>query len=114
MGKSRAMPQAYANGIGREEGETMKELIKKQRVLTRKGYQRRDPEQAYAKELGIKLRKLKALGGEHKLRSLSPEARSILLAPQNYGNSRTVVQGGLKARNMFTRIPGRLSQAAVK
>lgn len=98
--------------IGREEGETMKEL--KQRVLTRKGYQRRDPEQAYANELGIKLRKLKALGGENRLRSLSPEVRSILLAPQNYGNSRTVVQGGLKSRNMFTRIPGRLSQAAVK
>jgi hypothetical protein len=81
------------------------------RVLTRKGYQRRDPEHAYADELGIRLRKLKALGGEHKLRSLSPEVRSILLAPQNYGNSQAVVRGGLAARNMFSRIPGRLSQA---
>lgn len=90
----------------------MNESNKKQRVLTRKGYQRRDPEQAYAKELGIKLRKLKSLGGEHRLRSMSPEARSIILAPHRYGNSRTVGCGGLEARNMFSRVPGRLSQAS--
>lgn len=71
-------------------------------------------EGAYARELGIKLRKLRSLGGEVKLRSLTPEALAILLAPQNYGSSRTVGDGGMKARGMFTRIPGRLSQAAVK
>lgn len=63
---------------------------------------------AYALELGISLRKLRALGGEQKLRAMSTEARGVLLGPQNYGNSQTIMQGGLKARGMMPRTKGYL------
>lgn len=64
------------------------------------------PESLYARSLGIRVRQLRTLGGEAYLRSLSDEARAVLLAPNRYGYSRTVGDGGMKARGMFTRVPG--------
>jgi hypothetical protein len=37
---------------------------------------------------------------------MTPDARSVILKPMVYGNSQTVMDGGMKARGMFTRVPG--------
>jgi len=64
----------------------------------------RSEDAAYARELGITSRSsgrvVQRLGGAEKLRSLSPEARAVLLLPLGYGNSKAVHKGGLLARGM--------------
>jgi hypothetical protein len=59
------------------------------------------PEGAYARKLGITTRKLRALGGAAKLQALDPDTLAVLLQPNRYGYSRTVMRGGLKARGML-------------
>ena len=58
----------------------------------------------YAKELGFTgkqaYRTIHSLGGASKMRSLSPEARAVLLAPLGMGNSQELHKGGLAARGM--------------
>ena len=59
----------------------------------------------YGKSLGLTgtriSRVIRNLGGVKKLKSLSPEVRAVLLAPWNYGNSKQVKRGGLKALGML-------------
>lgn len=66
---------------------------------------------AYAVELGIPYRKLLGLGGESRLRSMSDDARGLLLKNGKYGTSRTVAIGGLPALGYKSRVPGVVSQA---
>jgi hypothetical protein len=65
----------------------------------------------YAEELGISFRRLRVLGGEARLRRMSPDARTVMIGPSRYPNSQTVHNGGLPARNMHSRVPGVRSQA---
>ena len=64
----------------------------------------------YAAELGLSVRRLRRLGGEAHLRSLTPAMRALMTKPFATGNSRTVHKGGLRARGMIPRVPGRLTQ----
>lgn len=80
----------------------------------RNGGRHKTDDGVYAKELGIHIRKVRALGGAAKLRPLSPDVLAILLAPANIrGNGRKSVQvhsGGMAARGMYTRVRGVDSQ----
>jgi hypothetical protein len=68
------------------------------------------PSHEYARELGITQRRLIALGGPERLRAMSEDALRIMLGPTHYGNSRTVADGGMKARGMKRCVPHHLSQ----
>ncbi|HEV2709127.1 MAG TPA: hypothetical protein VGU67_02840 [Edaphobacter sp.] len=70
----------------------------------------RSSDHEYAKELGISVRRLRRLGGEAAVRAMPDEARAIFLQPFHSVDSRTVANGGLRARGMKTRTPGRLTQ----
>lgn len=61
------------------------------------------PEGLYARELNITVRTLRALGGEARLRSLSPDARAILLIPQLKIPNGELHRGGLTARGLHPR-----------
>jgi hypothetical protein len=59
----------------------------------------------YADELGISFRRLRVLGGEARLRAMSPDALSVMLKPSAYGSKG--LQRGLKARGMRPSISKR-------
>lgn len=63
----------------------------------------------YARTLGLTgvlgLRKVKLRGGAEKLSKLDPDARAVLMQSANYGNSRAVSVGGLRARGMTCHPP---------
>lgn len=61
----------------------------------------------YARELGIKGKQIRRLGGVEKLRALTPEARSILLrpmAPRNTASPQRKIS--LAAIGMKRMVPG--------
>lgn len=64
----------------------------------------------YAEELGIPVRRLRLLGGEARLRAMSPDALAVMLRPGPYG-SKGVHKGGLPARGMYPGVRGVISQA---
>ena len=68
---------------------------------------RSDANAAYALELGISRRRLNQLGGEAKLRALSPEACALLLRPKAHGELGLVRHGGLAGRGFLKGVPGR-------
>jgi len=68
------------------------------------------PDTAYARELGVSKRVVINAGGADRLKALEPEARAILISPFKYGKSRTVADGGLKARGMKPRQRGLVTQ----
>ena len=65
----------------------------------------------YAAELGIPVRRLTRLGGEKRLRAMSPDALAVLLKRGPYGYSTTVHDGGLAARGYKKLVRGVWSQA---
>lgn len=69
-----------------------------------------NPDTVYARSLGVKTRVVIALGGHEKLKALSSDARALLLKPIDYGNSRTVADGGMAARSMKPGVPASRTQ----
>lgn len=62
----------------------------------------------YARELGVEVFQIRRAGGAEKLRTLSPEARAILIKLQPRSPTPQIQNkyaGGLKARGMRTRVP---------
>lgn len=62
-------------------------------------------ERSYAESIGIHRNTLKRLGGSTVVKAMSPELRALYTkAPK--GDSRTVSDGGLRARGYRSRKPG--------
>lgn len=70
----------------------------------------REPENDYARELGIRPELLISLGGSAKLKALAPEVRNLLIKPaisyRRGSNAPKVSAGGMKALGMESRVPG--------
>lgn len=85
------------------------------KYLCRKCYESggrpRSSEGVYARSIGLTPVRLRRLGGEAKLRSLSPDALAVLLKPLGNGNSQQVHVGGLRARGYASRKRGLDTQA---
>jgi hypothetical protein len=80
-------------------------------VELKKGGRPKCSARLYAEELGISFRRLRVLGGEARLRAMSPDALAVMLGPGPIGGSQTYRIRGLAGRGYISGVPGVVSQA---
>lgn len=61
-----------------------------------------------AQEYGITKRRVEVLGGAEKLAQMIPDARAVLIKPW-FHVPRELLRGGLTARGMKSKVPGKLT-----